>query len=248
MILIKNEEEIKKMRRGAKILAQIMQKLIEKVRPGISTKELDEIAEKMIIQAGATPSFKNYNSYPSALCTAVNNRVVHAIPSGLEILCEGDIIGLDLGIKFKGLYTDMARTVGVGRISEEAKRLIMVTEKALAIGAEQSRVGRFIGDISAAVQKYVEGEGFGVVRKLVGHGVGREIHEDPRIPNFGEKGTGDAIHKGMTICIEPMVTEGSPEIVTLDDGWTVETADGGLAAHFEDTILVTDGAPEILTR
>ena len=248
MIIIKTKDEIEKMRKGGKILAWILEELSKNVKQGISTGKLNEIAEKLILEKGAEPSFKNYRHYPSSLCTLVNDKVVHAIPSQKEIIKNGDIISLDLGIKYLEYYTDMAVTVPVGKISKEAKKLIAVTKKAMAKALEYVKPGDFIGDISCAVQKYVEGEGFSVIRDLVGHGLGKEVHEEPRIPNYGVPKIGPMLSEGMTIAIEPMVTAGSWEVATLDDGWTVKTKDGSLASHFEHTVLVTKKGYEILTK
>jgi len=236
------------MKKGGKILAWIMKGLQKEVKEGVSTEKLNEIAEKLVKEKGAEPSFKNYRHYPASLCASVNDKVVHAIPNPKEILKKGDIIGLDLGLKYLDYYTDMTVTIPVGKISPKAKRLIVVTQKAMEKALEQVKPGNFIGDISYAIQKYVEGEGFSVVRDLVGHGLGKEVHEEPRIPNYGVAKTGPILSEGMTLAIEPMVTAGSWEVETLDDGWTVKTKDGSLSAHFEHTVLVTKRGYEILTR
>jgi methionyl aminopeptidase len=248
MIIIKTKDEIEKMRKGGRILAWIMRELQREVKKGVSTEKLNEIAEKLVKEKGAEPSFKNYRHYPSSLCTSVNDRVVHAIPREDEILKNGDIISLDLGIKYLDYYTDMAVTLPVEKVSQKAKKLLAVTQKAMGKALEWVKPGNFIGDISYAIQKYVEGEGFSVVRDLVGHGLGKEVHEEPRIPNYGVPKTGPILEEGMTIAIEPMVTVGGWEVETLDDGWSVKTKDGSLSAHFEQTILVTKRGYEILTK
>jgi methionyl aminopeptidase len=257
-ITIKTEEEIKIMREGGKILATILRKLKEAVQPGISTGELNELAEKLIYENGGEPSFKGYRSspedrpFPTTLCTSINEEVVHAPALPSRVLREGDIICLDLGLKYPadetGLFTDAAITVPVGKISQEAENLIKVTKQALTIGIAQVRPGNFIHHIGRAIQKYVEGQGFSVVRDLVGHGVGHKVHESPRVPNFFDPKFGSVkLVEGMTICIEPMVCVGSWQVKTLPDGWTVVTADGKLAAHFEHTVAVTKSGYEILT-
>jgi len=248
MIVIKTKDEIEKMRKGGRILARVMRDLQKEVKEGVSTGRLNEIAEKLIKENGAEPSFKNYRNYPCSLCTSVNDKVVHGIPSEKEILKNGDIISLDLGVKYLDYYTDMAITLPLGKISKKSEKLITITQNALEKALEQVKPGNFIGDISYAIQKYVEDRGFSVVRDLVGHGVGKEVHEDPRIPNFGLPKTGPILEEGMTIAIEPMVTLGSWEVETLSDGWTVRTKDRSLACHFEHTILVTKRGYEILTK
>lgn len=248
MITIKNSQEIETMRQGGRILASVMKKLAKKVKPGVSTQELDELAEKLINKAGAEPSFKNYRGYPKVACISVNEEVVHNIPSDEKILQKGDIVGLDLGLRYKGLYTDMAMTIPVGKISKPAKKLIKVTKKALEIGLKQVKPGHTIGDIGHAIEKFVLKHGFSVVKTLTGHGVGKEVHEDPRIPNFGEKGKGLKMQEGMTLAIEPMVNIGQSEVVTKDDGWGVVTEDASLSAHFEHTVAVTKKGCEILTK
>jgi methionyl aminopeptidase len=258
-VIIKNQSEIKTMREGGKILAMILDKLREKVAPGITTEELNDLAEKLIADCGATPSFKDYCPspddipYPTTLCASINEEVVHAPALPSRILKEGDIICLDLGLKYPsgkdGLFVDAALTVGVGKINDEAKKLIRVTEESLWAGIARVKHGNFVHDISRAVQYHAEKEGFSVVRDLVGHGVGHKVHEAPRIPNFFDS-TWKAVplYKGMTICIEPMVCAGGFTIRTKNDGWTVVTADGKLSAHFEHTVLVTGEGHEVLTK
>jgi methionyl aminopeptidase len=253
MILIKTKAEIEKMRAGGRILAAVLEKVAVAVKPGVSTGELNNLAETLLKQQGATPSFLGYGRergtpYPASLCTSVNEAVVHAIPSADHILQEGEIIGLDIGCWYEGLCTDMAVTVPVGKVSAKALKLIKITKLSLAEGLRQVRAGTYIGDIGSAVQNFVEANGFSVVRQLTGHGVGKAVHEEPAVPNFGKKNTGIKLEAGMTIAIEPMVNEGSYKIKVLTDGWTVVTADKSLSAHFEHTVLVTDNGYEILTQ
>lgn len=248
MISIKNQSDIKKLRQGGKILARILDAVSQAVRPGVSTQSLNNLAEKLIAEAGATPSFKGYQDFPASLCTSVNDQVVHTLPSSKVILAEGDIIGLDLGIWYQGLCTDMARTIAIGKIRPEARHLIEVTEKALQKGISQIRVGRRVGDISVAIQRWVEGQGLAVVRTLFGHGVGYAVHEEPRIPNFGRPSTGPVLRAGMVLAIEPMVTMGHYDLQTASDGWSIATRDHSLAGHFEDTVAVTQRGYEVLTK
>ena len=246
MIIIKSPQEIAIMREGGKILAKILKKVEKEAKPGVTTKELDEYAEKLALKYGSRPSFKGYNNYPSALCVSVNEEVVHGIPSGRK-LKEGDIVGLDMGIYYKGLCTDSAVTVGIGKISSKAERLIKVTEQALKYGIDVVKPEAHIGDIGFAIQSYVESQGFSVVRDLVGHGVGKNVHEAPQIPHFGRKGSGLKLKEGMTIAIEPMVNAGKYYVHQAKDGWTFVTSDGSLSAHFEHTMAVTKNGCEILT-
>lgn len=216
------------------------------VAPGISTKELDEIAEYTTREAGGAPAFLGYRGFPGSVCTSLNGEVVHGIPSE-RTLEEGDIISLDMGVKINGWYTDSALTVPVGKIEPEAEKLLAVTRQALEVALEQATGGKRTGDLGAAVQNYVEGEGFNVVRDCVGHGIGQRLHEDPSIPNYGTAGTGDKFKKDMVVAIEPMVVAGSWELETASDQWTVKTRDRSLAAHFEETVIITDGKPERVT-
>ena len=248
MINCKTFDEIVILRQGGKILSQIMAELLKAVQPEVSTLDLDNLARKLIDQAGARPAFLGYRGYPAALCASINDEVVHGIPRDNQILKEGDIVGLDLGIEYKALFTDMARTVGVGNISQEAGQLITTTKEALDEGLKQIHSGATIGDIGFAIQRYAEKRGFGVVRDLVGHGVGYGVHEEPAVPNFGLPKTGVKLTTGMVLAIEPMINQGTFRVKTLDDGWTVVTADGKLSAHCEDTIVVTEKGCEILTR
>jgi len=258
MISIKTTEEIKTMRQACKHLARVLQIVAKAVRPGVSTLELDQLAEKTILKLGAQPAFKDYlpddtagldeNAYPATICASVNNEVVHGIPRVDKILAVGDIIGLDCGLRLNGYYSDMAVTVGVGKISAADQKLLDVTKKSLALGIKAVKDGVHLGDVSAVIQKYVEKNGFSVVRNLSGHGIGKELHEEPSILNFGQPGTGPILKTGMTLAIEPMVNVGSWKIKTTDDGWTVMTIDDKNSAHFEHTILVTKNGAEILTK
>ena len=221
--------------------------MAKQVKSGISTGELNDIAEDLIQQAGAEPSFKNYEGYPASLCVSVNDHVVHGIPSRDKIIQSGDIVGLDLGIWYQGLCTDTAITIGVDHINKVAKKLIKVTRKSLELGIKQAKPGRTLGDIGATIQNYVEKNGFSVVKQLAGHGVGRQVHEDPRVLNFGQSGRGEILKPGMVIAIEPMVNVGGYQVETLDDQWTVATKDGSWSAHFEHTIAITERGNQILT-
>ncbi|MFH1823476.1 MAG: type I methionyl aminopeptidase, partial [archaeon] len=253
MIIIKTSEEIKLIKESCRRLATVMNKVKEKIKPGVSTFELDKYTEKLIKDMGDTPAFLNYKpdsvscAYPASLCVSVNEEVVHGIPKKNRILKEGDIIAIDCGLKHKGFYSDMAMTVGVGEISNASKKLIEVTEKALYVGIEAAREGNTVGDISYAIESFVKKHKYGIVEVLAGHGVGKAIHEDPYIPNFGKAGTGEKLKKGMTIAIEPMLNNGTKDVFVDKDDWTFVTADRKKSAHFEHTILITDGDPEILT-
>jgi methionyl aminopeptidase len=252
-IIIKTKEEIEIIREGGKRLATVLNKVKAIVQPGISTWELDKYADKLIKDAGDYPAFLNYKPagaetpFPASLCVSVNDEVVHGIPNKNKILKEGDIVSLDLGLRHKGLYTDMALTVGVGEISNASKKLLETTEKALYVGIEAAQAGNKIGDIGHTIESFVRPHKYGIVEILAGHGVGKEIHEDPYIPNFGKAGTGAKLVPGMIIAIEPMINNGTKNVVLEKDNWTFRTADRKKSAHFEHTILITDGEPEILT-
>jgi methionyl aminopeptidase len=246
MISIKSAREIETMRRGGKITSSVLTALAKAAKPGMNTDELDQIAKKMILAAGGIPTFLGYRGYPKHLCASVNEEVVHGIP-GTRVLHEGDLLSLDLGVTFEGYVSDSALTVPIGRVSPEAEQLMRVTQECLMLGIEQMTVGKRLGDIGHAVQSHAEKHGYGVVRSLVGHGIGREMHEEPYVPNFGTPGAGMALRAGLVLAVEPMITEGTYEVETLDDGWTIVTEDGKWAAHFEHTIAITPNGPKILT-
>jgi len=254
MALLKSTDEIKILKQGGRILAGIMKKIAKAVRPGVATRELDELAERLILEAGGEPSFKGYgerdNPYPAALCTSVNEQIVHGVP-GDYILKSGDIVGLDVGMRYprsSGLFTDMAITVGVGKISPKAKDLISVTEKALKIWLKNIKPGEDIIQISAKVQTYVEQQGFSVIRELVGHGVGHAVHEPPAIPNYYSTEFSFKLKEGMVLALEPMVSVGDYHILVQNDNWSVITRDRSLCSHFEHTVAVTKGGSEVITR
>lgn len=246
-VTIKSLREIELMREAGRILAKTHEELAKNLRPGMSTWDIDHMGEEIIRSYGCIPSFKNYNGYPASICVSVNDEVVHGIPHKEHFLDEGDIVSLDAGVIYKGYHSDAARTYGIGEIDDDAKKLIEVTRQSFFEGIKFAKAGNHLNDISAAIQKYAESFGFGVVRDLVGHGIGSHLHEDPEIPNFARKRKGILLQPGMTLAIEPMITEGSYEVVWLDDDWTVMTEDGGWAAHYENTILITEGEPEILS-
>ena len=248
MIILKSLQEIEKIRSASLIVADALDGIREMVRPGVNTLALDEFAEKFILSAGGKPAFKGYRGYPGSLCTSVNNQVVHGIPSQDVILKEGDIISLDLGAIVDGFYGDAAITLPVGRISPEAERLVTVTEESLSQGIAAATTGNRLYDISHAVQQHAESRGFSVVRDFVGHGIGRSLHEDPQIPNFGERDRGPRLRSGMVFAIEPMVNAGGSATMITEDGWTAVTADGSFSAHFEHTVAVMPEGPWILTR
>ena len=246
MIAVKNERELSLMRQACKITAAARALAGEMVRPGVSTKEIDKAVHDYIVSQGAKPSFLNYNGFPASACISVNATVIHGIPGGY-ILKEGDIVSIDVGAVYKGFHGDCAATYACGAISTEAQKLIDVTQQSFFEGMKFAKMGNRVQDISHAIQTYVESNGFSVVRSFVGHGVGRQLHEEPEVPNFGKPGRGPRLVRGMTIAVEPMVNAGTHEVRILKDGWTVLTADGKLSAHYENTVLITDGEPEILT-
>ena len=246
-VTIKSKHEIQLMREAGKRLEDVHNQLAEIIRPGISTLEIDQFGEKAIRAYGCIPNFLNYNGYPASICVSVNDEVVHGIPKKNRILQEGDIVSLDAGLIYEGYHSDAARTYGVGKISDEAARLIRVTRESFFEGIKLAQPGNHLFDISEAIQNHVESNGFSIVRALVGHGIGTHLHEDPQIPNFKEKRKGMKLRPGMTLAIEPMVNEGTFEVEWLDDDWTVVTADGSLAAHYENTIAITEDGYEILT-
>jgi len=254
MIKLKTKEEIKTLKEGGKILSKVLDLVVEKIKPGIASGELNEYAEELILKFKAEASFKNYkaawaeHAFPSALCISLNNEVVHGIPDSDRKIKEGDIVSIDCGLKYRGLYTDMARSVGVGKVSKEAQKLMNVTQDALMAGIEKIKPEVRLTEISKTIQNKIEKAGFSVVRQLVGHGVGFAAHEEPQIPNYLSKSFPEVILKpGMVLAIEPMVNAGSWEVDTLDDGWTIVTADNSLSAHFEHTVAVTESGYEILT-
>ena len=247
-VIIKSQHEIELMREAGKILAEVHDRLAEMIAPGITSLDIDKKGEELIRKAGCIPSFKGYAGYPASICVSINDEVVHGIPTEEHHLFEGDIVSLDAGVIYKGYQSDAARTHGVGEIDPESKRLIEVTKESFFRGIEFARAGNHLYDISSAIQQYVESQGFSVVRDLVGHGIGQEMHEEPEIPNFKPKcGKGIRLKPGMTLAIEPMVNAGGYEVWILEDDWTVVTQDGSNAAHYENTILITDGDPEILS-
>lgn len=247
MIIRKNDNEIQLMRRAGKIVGDALAMLQEEIKPGISTADLDKLAEEFIISQGAKPSFKGYYSFPATLCTSINEEVIHGIPSRNKILQDGDIISIDCGAFFKGYHGDAARTFPVGKVSDAANNLIRITEKSFFKGIEKAIVGNRLSDISHEIQSYVESEGYSVVRDFVGHGIGKRLHEEPNVPNFGKPGRGPKLTHGMTLAIEPMVNIGSFYTKTLRDNWTVVTADGSLSAHYENTVVILETGVEILT-
>lgn len=246
-VTIKSKHEIQLMREAGKRLEDVHNQLAEIIKPGISTYEINQFGEKAIRAYGCIPNFLNYNGYPASICVSVNDEVVHGIPSKKRILQEGDIVSLDAGLIYEGYHSDAARTYGVGKISEEAEKLIRVTKESFFKGLCLAKPGNHLFDISEAIQEHVESNGFSIVRDLVGHGIGTHLHEDPQIPNFKERRRGMKLRPGMTLAIEPMVNAGTFEVEWLDDDWTVVTADGSLAAHYENTIAITEEGYEILT-
>jgi methionyl aminopeptidase len=247
MVIFKTRDEITKIRKANQIVAKTLNVLSRAVVPGVSTLELDDIAEREIRTAGAVPAFKGYRGYPATLCASINEEIVHGIPSGDRTLREGDIVGLDLGAVWDGFYGDAALTLAVGKISPEAQRLIDVTRRSLMIAIEAAKTGNRIGDIGHAVQSFVEKQGYSVVRDFVGHGIGRSLHEDPQVPNYGNPGQGHRIKPGMVLAIEPMVCQGNSDVEVLQDNWTAVTRDRSLSAHFEHSIVITEKGPVILS-
>jgi len=245
-ISCKSDREIALMRQAGKIVAQVLDVLCAKIQPGLKTKELDEIAVKELIKLGGKSSFKGYRGYPASVCVSINDEIVHGIP-GARVLKEGDIVSLDFGAIYNGYHGDAARTVGVGKIASATQKLVEMTEGALKEGIKAARAGSRLGDLSNAIQVYAEAKGYFVVRQYTGHGIGREMHEEPLIPNYGTPNTGPLLKKGMTFAIEPMLNIGTWETKVDDDDWTVRTLDGSLSAHFENTIVITEGEAEVLT-
>ncbi len=252
MIHLKSKEEINKMRSAAQIVVEALNTLKDMAEPGVSTWDMDKAAEEVAVKRGAKPAFKGYSDYPGSVCFAINSEVVHGIPSKQKILKEGDIVGIDFGVILDGFYGDSAITVPVGEVSSLAQKLLKVTEESLIKGIQEASPDNGLYDISKAIQSYVEGQGFSIVRSFVGHGIGKSLHEDPQVPNFvppnGNGNKGIKLKPGMVIAIEPMVNVGKPDIKILSDGWTAVTADGTLSAHFEHTVAVTENGPVILTQ
>jgi len=246
MIICKSSAEIERLRRSGRMARGLLEELRERVQPGIRTRDLEKYIEKRIAQLGARPAFKGYRGYPCCLCTSVNSEVIHGIPSE-RALKKGDILSLDLGVVVDGYFGDSAITVPVGEISESTQRLLRVTQESLQLAIEQARLGNRLGDVCATVQRHVEENGYSVVREFVGHGIGRELHEEPQVPNFGQPGHGPVLKQGMVLAIEPMVNAGGPAVRVLADNWTAVTADGALSAHFEHMVAVTRNGPDILT-
>lgn len=235
------------MREAGRIVAITLQELEQKIRPGMTTAAVDEIAERMVLSMGATPAFKGYHGFPASVCISINDEIVHGIPTPARVIEEGDVVSLDFGAIYKGYYGDSAITVGVGAISPEAKALLEATKGSLQEGIKHARAGRRLGEISHAIQDYAESHGFSVIRQYVGHGIGRSMHEEPQVPNFGPANRGPVLRPGLVLAIEPMLTTGTVETRVRPDNWTVVTADGGLSAHFEHSVAITTGEPEILT-
>lgn len=247
-IALKTPGEIEKMRRSGAILRQVHQAVGAAVRPGATTMDLERVAEAKIHELGAKAAFKGYNNYPACLCTSVNNEVIHGIPSAKRVLKEGDIVSVDCGVILDGYYSDAAETYAVGELSAETRKLLDVTKASLERAIAAVHVGGTVGDIGATVQEMCEGEGYGVVRDFVGHGIGKSMHEDPQVPNFGRRGKGTKLKAGMVLAIEPMINAGSADVKVLQDGWTAVTVDGSMSAHFEHTVAVTKDGPVVLTR
>jgi methionyl aminopeptidase len=247
VIVCRSAAELDRMREAGRLVGEVLTELAANVAPGVNTAELDDIAERRITRAGATPAFKGYHGYPATICASINEEVIHGIPSGRRVLQEGDIISIDVGAQLNGYYGDSAITLPVGHVSEEAATLLRVTEEALFKAIDQARPGARISDIGHAVQKHVEAYGFSVVREFVGHGIGQRMHEEPQVPNYGEPGRGPRLAEGMVLAIEPMVNAGKAAVKVLADGWTAVTRDKRLSAHFEHTVAVTAGDPWILT-
>jgi methionyl aminopeptidase len=248
MIICKSAKEIEKLRRSGRMVREVLGEIREQVRPGVTTLDLEQFVARRLKALGAKPAFKGYRGYPCCLCASVNSEVIHGIPSDRHMLKEGDILSLDMGVIVDGYYGDSAITVPVGTINESAQRLLRVTEEALELAIEKARLGNRLGDISATVQQHAERNGYSVVREFVGHGIGKAMHEEPQVPNFGQAGHGPSLKEGMVFAIEPMVNAGGPAVRVLDDNWTAVTVDGRLSAHFEHMVAVTHNGPDVLTR
>jgi methionyl aminopeptidase len=248
MIICKSPAELQKMRRSGLLVYGILEELKHMIRPGISTAELERLAEKRIREAGARAAFKGYYGYPCVLCTSINDEIVHGIPSSERLLRQGDIVKIDVGVELDGYYGDAATTVAAGGITPPLERLLQVTQESLALAIEQARLGNRLCDVCSAIQRHVEAHGYSVVREFVGHGIGQKMHEDPQVPNYGTPGQGPRLREGMVLAIEPMVNAGSADAKVLEDKWTAVTADGGYSAHFEHTVAITRNGPWVLTR
>ncbi len=246
-VTIKSAKEIELMRESCRLLAIVHQEMEAAIKPGMTTRDIDILGDSLIRKLGCIPNFKNYNGYPASICVSVNDEVVHGIPNKHRVLQEGDIVSLDAGLIYKGYHSDAARTHAVGQISPQAQKLLDVTKQSFFEGIKMAKAGNHLHDISNAIDAYVRPFGYGIVRDLVGHGIGTSLHEDPQIPNFRQLRRGIKLQAGMTLAIEPMINMGTHEVAWLDDGWTVVSEDGSLSAHYENTILITDGEPEILT-
>lgn len=244
---IKTEKEIELMRKAGELLEQVHNELAQYIKPGVSTWEVNKVGEKLIRELGCIPNFLNYNGFPASFCISLNDEVVHGIPSKEKIIRDGDLVKVDAGLIYKGYHSDAARTYAVGEVTPEAKQLMDVTRQCFFEGLKYAKAGNHLNDISSAIGAYAEKFGYGVVRDLVGHGIGTHLHEDPQIPNFAQKRRGIRLMAGMTFAIEPMINIGRPDVAWLDDDWTVVTEDGSLSAHYENTVLITDGEPELLT-
>jgi methionyl aminopeptidase len=248
MITLKSDREIELMRKAGAVVAKILEEMAQMAKPGVTTGDLDRFAESRCKELKVIPVFKGYKGFPGSVCISVNDEVVHGIPSPKKVLKEGDIVGLDFGVSHEGWYGDSARTVEIGKVSKEAHQLVEVTKESLNRAIQQCVEGNRVFDIGFAIQNYVEGFGYGVVREFVGHGIGRALHEEPQVPNFGQKGKGIPLKVGMVLAIEPMINAGTHEVMVLEDGWTAVTADESLSAHFEHTVAITSKGPEILTK
>lgn len=246
-VTIKSAREIERMRVAGKILASVHEELGKALKPGMSTLDIDRLGEELIRSHGCVPSFKNYNGYPASICVSVNDEIVHGIPNSHRIIHEGDIVSLDAGVIYEGYHSDAARTHAVGVVDPKAQKLIDVTRESFFEGIRHAKAGNYLNDISSAIQAYAESFGYGVVRDLVGHGIGSHLHEDPEVPNFARKKKGIRLQAGMTLAVEPMINAGTWQVSWMSDGWTVVTKDHSLSAHYENTILITDGEPEILS-
>lgn len=247
MIVLKSKAEVEKMRLANQVVVEVMKTLGTLIQSGVTTQDLDRVAEELIRKRGGAPAFKGYRGFPATLCTSINDEVVHGIPSGKRILNEGDVVSVDCGVVLDGFYGDHAITFAVGNIAPRTQRLLEITQEALMKGIEKMVVGNRLGDVGAAVQAHVEAEGFGVVRDYVGHGIGRNLHEEPQVPNYGEAGSGLRLKAGMVLAIEPMINEGTGAVKLLSDDWTVVTADGKASAHFEHSVAITENGPDILS-